>query len=240
MTTSSNFGKTPGDGRVPDETRIPEDDGIRAGEEGRSRHVAADPREETPSGDDSTRPQTSLRQRVLEREKSEYGGVKIGSAFFGWLTATGTAVLLTALVAALGAAVGLGTAESATAQNADTIGWVGAISLLVILLIAYYCGGYVAGRMARFSGLKQGIAVWVWAVVIAIVVAIITAIAGSQFDILGNLNSFPRIPIGEGDVTLVGIVTLVIVAVASLVGAILGGLAGMRYHRRIDRTGLGR
>ena len=40
------------------------------------------------------------REAVVAREKEEYGGVKVGSAFFGWLTATGTAVLLTALAAA--------------------------------------------------------------------------------------------------------------------------------------------
>ena len=32
---------------------------------------------------------------------------------------------------------------------------------------------------------------------------------------------------------------LAIVA-AALIGAILGGLAGMRFHRKVDRTGLGR
>ena len=34
------------------------------------------------------------RRTVVGREKEKYGGVKIGSAFFGWLTATGAAVLL--------------------------------------------------------------------------------------------------------------------------------------------------
>jgi uncharacterized membrane protein YfcA len=33
---------------------------------------------------------------------------------------------------------------------------------------------------------------------------------------------------------------VVVVALVSLVGAMLGGLAGMRFHRRVDRTGLGR
>ena len=49
------------------------------------------------------------RQTVVAREKEQFGGIKVGSAFFGWLTATGTAVLLTALVAAGGTAVGLAT-----------------------------------------------------------------------------------------------------------------------------------
>lgn len=192
-------------------------------------------------------PTRSRRQEVVEREKEEFGGVKIGSAFFGWLTATGTAVILTALVAATGAAVGLGTSNGDAARaadaanaNANTVGIVGAIALLVVLFVSYLAGGYVAGRMARFNGAKQGVAVWLWAVVIAVVVAIIAALAGAQYDVLGTLNSFPRIPVGEGALTATGIITLVIAAVVSLAGAILGGLAGMRFHRRVDRVGLGR
>jgi hypothetical protein len=94
--------------------------------------------------------------------------------------------------------------------------------------------------MARFSGAKQGLAVWIWAIVIAIVVAIITAVAGSQWDILANLDSFPRIPVTPESATLTGILTAVGAAIVTLVGAILGGLAGMRYHRKVDRVGLGR
>jgi MFS family permease len=168
---------------------------------------------------------TTRREDVVGREKDQYGGIKFGSAFFGWLTATGTAVLLTALVAAIGA--------DAAASNADTVTIVSAVVLAVVLFVAYFCGGYVAGRMARFDGLKQGVAVWLWAVVIAIVVAILTAVAGSQFDVLGNLNAFPRIPVDEGDLTVASIVTVV-------VAAIVGGLAGMRFHRKVDRAGLGR
>ncbi len=188
----------------------------------------------------------TLRNDVMERERAEFGGMKFGSAFFGWLTATGTAVLLTALVAAAGAAVGVGAngnAQNAADQankNAGTVGIIGAIALVAVLFIAYFCGGYVAGRMARFDGAKQGIAVWLWAVIIAVVVALLSLVIGSQYNILGNLNSFPRIPLNEGTVTLTGIITAVAVAIVSLVGAILGGIAGMRYHRRVDRVGLGR
>jgi hypothetical protein len=187
------------------------------------------------------------RKAVRRREKEEFGGVKIGSAFFGWLTATGMAVVLTALLAAIGTAVGVttgttvdGAATQATqaTDTAKTVGLVGGIALLVVLFLAYYCGGYVAARMARFNGLRQGVAVWLWAVVIAVAVAIAAAIAGSKYDLLGSLNSFPRIPVGSGDLTRGGIIALVAIAVISLVGAMLGGLAGMRFHRRVDKAGL--
>ncbi len=182
----------------------------------------------------------------MEREKARFGGMKFGSAFFGWLTATGTAVILTAVLAATGTAVGLGSevnpneVAEASAENAGTVGVVGAIILGVILLIAYFCGGYVAGRMARFDGVKQGVAVWLWALIVAAVLAVLTAVAGAQFNILGSLNSFPRIPINEGNLTAASIVTVIVAAVLALVGAIVGGATGMRYHRRVDKAGLGR
>lgn len=189
---------------------------------------------------------STFREGVLAKEKEEFGGMKFGTAFFGWLTATGAALLLTALVAGAGAAVGLGSqddpnrAADVAAENASTVGLIGAISLIVVVFVAYLCGGYVAGRMARFSGAKQGVAVWLWALIIAVVLAIVGAIAGSQFNVLANLNSFPRIPINEGDLALSSILTVIAIAIVSLGGAVLGGVAGMRFHRKVDRAGLGR
>lgn len=187
------------------------------------------------------------RKDVVERENEAFGGVKIFCAFFGWLTATGMTVLLTALVAAAGAGVGLATDASDVADAAkdqgisvDEIGWAGVALVLVIVFVAYYSGGYVAGRMARFDGIRQGVAVFGWTVVIAIAIAILGAVAGSKYDVLDDLNSFPRIPNDLSDLSIQAIVVLVGVVAASLVGAMLGGLAGMHFHRKVDRTGLGR
>jgi hypothetical protein len=185
----------------------------------------------------------NVRREVVAREKEAFGGLKIGAAFFGWLTAMGMAVLLTALVAGAGAAVGLGAGVTEPSdvdpQAAGTIGIVSIIVVLLVVFISYYCGGYVAGRMARFSGAKQGIAVWLWALVIAIVVAVIGGVLGAQFNVLSQLNAFPRIPVNEGDLGLAGIISAVVFALASLGGAILGGIIGERYHRKVDKAGLG-
>jgi len=68
-------------------------------------------------------------------------------------------------------------------------------------------------------------------------IAAVVAVAGAQYNVLDNLDAFPRIPTG-GNLTTGGIIALVAVAVAviSLVGAPLGGLAGMRYHRKVDKA----
>lgn len=187
-------------------------------------------------------PSLTNRETAVAREKEQFGGIKVGSAFFGWLTATGMSVLLTALVAAAGTGVGLATAtDVGEAVNQvttnGTVGLVGIIVLLVILFVSYYSGGYVAGRMARFNGVRQGLMVWIWALIAAVVVALLGLLAGQQFNILANLNSFPRIPINEGQLGTVGIVAAVVVALVALAGAVLGGLAGMHFHRKVDRAG---
>jgi hypothetical protein len=157
-------------------------------------------------------------------------------------------VLLIALLAAAGVVFGVATntalsvdqavqeSQDATA-TAQTVGLVGAITLLVVLLVAYYCGGYVAGRMARFNGARQGLAVWVWGIVMALIVAAVAAIAGAQYDVFAQLN-LPRLPVNEGEVTAVGAISIGAALLAALLGAVLGGLAGMRFHRRVDNTEL--
>lgn len=186
------------------------------------------------------------RRTVFRREREEHGGIQLGATFFGWLSATGMAVLLTSLVAATGTALGiatetsLGEAAGAAISRVETVGLVGAIVLLAIAFIAYFCGGYVAGRMARFDGFKQGLGVWLWSIVVALVIAGLAAVAGDEYNVLRELNSFPRLPLDEGRLTNNGIVALGLAIVTSLGGALLGGSAGMHFHRVVDRTGLGR
>ncbi len=95
------------------------------------------------------------------------------------------------------------------------------------------------GDQAGLNGITQGVGVWLWAIIIAILVAVLGLVAGTQFDVLARLGGFPRLPINEGTLTTGGIIATVALVVVSLIGAILGGLAGMRYHRRIDKVGLG-
>ena len=126
-------------------------------------------------------------------------------------------------------------AGEATA-NASGIGIGGGIALLVVLFLAYLAGGYVAGRMARFDGVRQGIAVWVIGLLVVLLLAVLGLVFGSQFNVLAQLN-LPRIPIDEGTATTAGIVTLVAILLVTLLGAVIGGKVGEHYHRKVDRAG---
>lgn len=178
------------------------------------------------------------RKDVLQRQREEFGGFSWGADFFGWLVALGLATLLIGLLAATGAAVGLTQADTQDAtEQATTIGIIGGVALLVMLLAAYYCGGYVAGRMARFNGPRQGLGVWLIGLIVTIVLAVAGAVLGAEYNVLSELN-LPRIPVGEGSLTTGGLIALAAVVIGTLLAALAGGKAGTHFHRKVDRAGL--
>jgi amino acid transporter len=204
-----------------------------------ARHAASSDPDTTSSGG-ATTPQRRSRDRedrLEQARRDEFGGINWGSAFFGWLVAIALTVLLTGIVGAIAAAVGSENdfTQYQAERSAGTIGIVTAITLLVILMIGYFAGGYVAGRMSRFDGGRQGVAVWVIGLVITIIVAVIGLIAGDQYDIFARVN-LPSVPIPTDEASTGGLITLIAVILATLLAAFLGGKTGQRYHRKVDRV----
>ena len=185
------------------------------------------------AGTGAAAPATAAEARAIQRER--FGGADGTAIFFGWLSALGLAALVMAVVAAAGTRLGFATGVSSNdaTNNAGTIGIVGAAILVLILMLAYYAGGYVAGRMARFDGARQGFRVWLLGLLVTIAAAVAGWIGGSQYNIFQQLN-LPRIPVKEGDLATGAIIALVVVLVGTLLAAIAGGKAGDRYHARVD------
>jgi hypothetical protein len=179
----------------------------------------------------------SALQAARARQRDEFGGVNWGASFFGWLVAVGVAALLTALLAAAGAAIGLtATTEAEATSNAEEIGVGGGIALVVVLMIAYYAGGYVAGRMSRFDGGRQGLGTWAIGLVVTLLLAAAAVILGDQYNVLEQLN-LPSLPVGDQTLATGAIVALAAILLGSLLAAMFGGKVGERYHKRVDRAG---
>lgn len=189
-----------------------------------------------PVAETTTGTTTVAEARELQRER--FGGADGTAIFFGWLSALGLAALLIAVFAAAGTRLGFATQpDTADAtNNAGTIGIVGAAILVGILLIAYYGGGYAAGRMARFDGARQGFRVWLLGLLVTVAAAVAGWLVGSDYNVFQSLN-LPRIPVDEGDVTTGAVITLAAVLLGTLLAAVAGGKAGDRYHLRVDRAG---
>jgi len=183
---------------------------------------------------------------VLATQRSKFGGIKWGSAFFGWLATVGTAVLLMILAAAVAGAFGYTMGGADPTRMADeagravqdpvavtpTPGVVAALVTAAVVFLAYYCGGYVAGRMARFDGAKQGVAVWLWSILFYVAAALLGVIAARTAPTPATQLTLPDV-VASGSVP--ALVSGLIGLAVALLGAVLGGLGGMRFHRRVDR-----
>lgn len=107
-----------------------------------------------------------------------------------------------------------------------------AVALSVLIFFAYLVGGYAAGRMARFAGAKQGIAVWLWQIMALILGSLATFLTPQLFQ--NGVASLSLQKLIAGDFAN-GLLAVLLVLALSFLGAILGGLLGRLYHRRVDK-----
>jgi hypothetical protein len=174
---------------------------------------------------------------VRARQREEYGGINWGAAFFGFLVAVGMATILLGILSAAGAAFGLTDLSQREANsNADTIGLVGGILLVAVVGIAYWCGGYVSGRMSRFDGARQGLGSWAIGLIVTIALGLAGWFFGPEWNVFDKLG-LPNVPIDNGTLTTGGVIAGVAALILSLLAAMGGGKAGERYHWKIDRLG---
>lgn len=171
-----------------------------------------------------------------ERERSladRYGGFDWWADFIGWAVAIFFTLLVAGIVAAIIGGVGyqLDAPISTGDETAQRLGIGGLVGGLIAVFLGYLVGGYTAGRMARFDGVKNGIGVVIWTIVMALILGILGLVLGDRFDLTQRL----RLDIDGGTLTGAGLISLAVTLVVMLAGAILGGKLGAGYHRRIDR-----
>lgn len=181
------------------------------------------------SASDAEVERATAHQRAYDR----FGGVNPGAAFFGWLGAMGLTALLAGIVAAGATALDREWSQADAENAAGTVGLVSAGVLLVVLLIGYFAGGYVAGRMSRFDGAKQGMAVWALGLIVTVLAAAAGWVAGEQYNVLDRVD-LPQIPIPSDQLTWGGVATGLLILLGTLLAAMAGGKLGHRYHDKVD------
>lgn len=161
---------------------------------------------------------------------SARGGFSLWSVLSGVLVAFGAFIVISAIVSGILAAAGI--AEGGIDVDEATTAGIGvAISLVIAQFLAYLWGGYTAGRMARGSGLLNGVLVPIVAIVL--VVALGTIVAALVGDVqTPSVQELLPLPLSTArDIgTGVGIGLLV----AMLLGGALGGLLGARWHSKLE------
>lgn len=180
-------------------------------------------------------PPAAEAEAEVDPELLSYRGFKFGAAFFGWLVAISMWVLLMAAVAA----AALGTAEILDYTTSDAQAQPCAASLtaagvtIFMLAVAFFVGGYVAGRLARFDGGRQGFGVWMIAAVVTAIAAGVGWLVDNQYAVVDDINR-PDVALADNTLLLGSIAVAATLLLLTLLAAIVGGKAGRRYHDRID------
>lgn len=160
--------------------------------------------------------------------RQRFGGIDAGASIAGALAALGVTVLLG------GIAGGLGTVgyQLDAQRGTDELSAGGLAAGLVVLVAAFLVGGWVAGRISRYDGGRNGLLTAVWFIVAAAVLAGLGAWLGDKYDVFANL----QVPqwFSDNATTGTAIVSGVVAAAVMLAAGFAGGLLGARYHARAD------
>jgi hypothetical protein len=176
-----------------------------------------------------------------DRLRDMYGGVDWLASFIGFIFAlvAGSFFSLVAgvVVAPLGVSMDLAGSEIGPAAIT------GLVLVAILVFLTYFFGGYVAGRLARFDGGRNGAMLLLWTGVTVLVLALINAVLsgflpeGISENIDSLIQNFLFSTIGGlSGLGIAGVLIFVGALLVALVGGFFGGRLGSRYHAEIDRT----
>lgn len=171
------------------------------------------------------------------RLKEIYGGVDWLASFIGCIFALLCGGVLISIAGLI-----VGFFLGGLTLDLQTFG-AGAVTSLVVvglaLFLAFFCGGYVAGRLVRFDGGRNGAMTVGWGLLLIVIFLIFGAFLGGP--IFEPLRNFVQSGIGPAfnnlsQAGLVGIGVAVGAILLEVLGGFLGGRLGQGYHIRIDET----
>ena len=158
--------------------------------------------------------------------RRHFGGVDWLATLAGLLAAVGTLVLLGSLV---GAAGSIGYQLNDGGEDPS----IGALAAgAVVLLVSFFTGGWVAGRVARYDGGRNGFLTALWFLALAAALAGLGAWLGEKYNVFRDLN-LPQW-FSADDLGTKAVISGIVGALLALGAGWLGGKVGDRYHRRAD------
>ena len=182
-------------------------------------------------------------EAVEEREdrlRDMYGGVDWLASFLGFVFAVVIASVFSTVAGLVLVPLGFPPEISGGQLGASVL--TGLAVLGVLIFLTYFFGGYVAGRLARFDGGRNGAMVLAWTFILALILALVTVVF-SGFLPAGAAEGVANLAQGTASAAgslagagVAGIVVAVAALLLALLGGFFGGRLGSRYHTEIDRS----
>ena len=176
-----------------------------------------------------------------DRLRDMYGGVDWLASFLGFVFVLVAGAFLS-LVAGL-VLVPLGISPDLAGAELGAAAITGLVLVAILVFLTYFFGGYVAGRLARFDGGRNGAMLLLWTGVTVLILALLNAVLSGFLPAgvsegIGNLvqNNVLSTIGGLSQLGAAGVLIFAGALLVALLGGFLGGRLGSRYHTEIDRT----
>lgn len=174
------------------------------------------------------------RDRAALAQEAGFGKISFVSALAGVMVAYGAMVVLLSAAAAIAEAAGVADQLRLDNWTWTRLGLGSAAVVVAATLIAYLFGGYVAGRMARRAGLLNGLATFLLAVFLLAALGALVALQTGTDQVATELRG-AGIPASVDELGAVASTAGLGSLIAMLVGAVLGGKLGERWHTKLTR-----
>ena len=182
-------------------------------------------------------------EAVEEREdrlRDMYGGVDWLASFLGFVFAVVIASVFSTVAGLVLVPLGFPPEISGGQLGASVLTGLAVVGVLIFL--TFFFGGYVAGRLARFDGGRNGAMVLAWTFILALILALVTVVF-SGFLPAGAAEGVANLAQGTASAAgslagagVAGIIVAVAALLLALLGGFFGGRLGSRYHTEIDRS----
>jgi len=182
-------------------------------------------------------------EAVEEREdrlRDMYGGVDWLASFLGFVFSVVIASVFSAVAGLVLVPLGFPPEISEGQLGASVLTGLAVVGVLIFL--TYFFGGYVAGRLARFDGGRNGAMVLAWTFIVALILALVAVVFSGFLPApasAGIVNLAQGTASAAGNLAGAGVAGIVVAVAAlllALLGGFLGGRLGSRYHTEIDQA----
>jgi hypothetical protein len=175
-----------------------------------------------------------------DRLRDMYGGVDWLASFLGFVFSLVLGAVFSSVTGLLIVPFGFSPDFSDGQLGASVMTGLGVLAVLIFL--TYFFGGYVAGRLARFDGGRNGAMVLAWTFIVVLILTLVAVVFSSFLPdgiAAGVVNLAQATASTVSDLAGAGVAGIVAAAGALLVallGGFFGGRLGSRYHTEIDRA----
>lgn len=164
-----------------------------------------------------------------------YGGGDFPATIGGLLAAIGTLVMLGGLIAAGAGNIAYQLDTLDVDGNVVEFSLAGAVAAVIVLFASFFVGGWVAARMARFDGRKNGVIVALWMMVLVVLFGALGVWAGAQYNVFAQIDLPDWLSQWNNeDVALGAALAAAVGALSMFAGGYLGGAVGDAYNARVN------